>query len=337
MANVLKRIQWGLENPAAHGTPVATDAMLLGEHPRLRPDRKPTLIEEAIPYRSMGFQHRTDTILVRDTLNFPNAYYQLIPYLFSMALKGNVTPVEQTGGEGDYLWDHTPSETATNAIDSGSLQVGDELQAYLSAYMMIERIKITGNISQDGGVSPVVISVDYFADGWAAGAFSGGVAVPSVERINAKLARLYIDNTWAGVGSTELVNSIRAFDIEIIPGVHPNSEGAATKKFTVHDEGNLKTNMALTLKRSSDSDGLWDDFVTGDVLQVARLQILGSQIGAGEVSTLTIDIGGELTEPVPLADDLLGTGLDTFLIEGRLDITGAKQLQATCITDLTAI
>lgn len=334
MANVLKKIQVGLES--TKGTPVAATAILLGEHPTIPTDRRPQRVVEDTPYRGEAIRHRTDTILVSDSLRFPNAYYQLIPWLFSVGLKGNVTPAEQTPAQSDYLWDHSPSETASNSPDSLTLELGDELQAYEIEYVQIERIRISGNIPQDGGVAPVSIEVDYYGRQVTPTTFTGALSVPANERINAKLARAYIDTSWAGVGGTELAG-LRRFEIEIMTGLHPDSSGSADKTFTSGEEGRLGAMMTLFFKRSSSTDTLFDNFQTGDQLKVGRLEITGSQIGTGETHTLTIDVGGELSEVIPLSEDDRGTGLDAVMIESHVDPTGQKQVQASVITNVASL
>jgi len=331
------KIQWGKENPAARGTAVAADTMFLaGAHPPIAPDRTVEFIEDDIGVRVKSARARVDQYLVKDSLSFAHAYYQLLPILYSMSLKGNVTPAEQTSGENDQLWDHSPSLTATNSIDSGTLELGDDTEQYEREYMMIERLRIAGIIAQGAESSPQSIDVDYFARQTSISAFTTGVSVPTTEEINAKLTRFYLDTTWAGVGGTEKTGLVRSYDIEIMTGLHHKFMGGVNKFFDVHGEGKIEVLVTLILEGNTDADAIYDAYLA-KTLQVLEFNTSGGSIGGGDNHQQIIQVGGFWERVVPLAEDSEGNNLHEALLRGIYDITGADMLNATVKTDVASI
>lgn len=333
----LTKLQWGKET--AHGTAVAADTILLiGEIPQVTPDRDPVMIQDDAGVRSDSVRAsaRIDNLLVKDSFTVPDAYFQILPILFSMGIKGGVTPAEQTSSQNDMLWTHTPSQTATNAPDSGTIEIGDDIQAYEAEYMMIERINIAGVISQDLAPSPVVITVDWFGRQWTPAAFTGALTIPTTEEINAKLTRFFVDTSFAGLGGTEKTGLLRSFDIDILTGLHPKSQGGVNKYFDVHGEGKLKVISNLVLEGNSDAAAIkvLSDAGTKSFIQYSNT---GSQIGSGDSQNLTIGVGGFWKTVIPLSANADGNNLHSAVHEGTYDITGAQQFTALVTTNVASI
>jgi hypothetical protein len=331
------KIQWGKETTGAQGTAVAADTILMaGIHPPVAPDRVPEFIEDDFGVRVRSARSRTDQFLVRDSLSFGHAYYQLLPILYSMSLKGSVTPAEQTSGESDYLWDHSPSLVATNNIDSGTIELGDDVEQYEREYMMIERLRIAGVVSQGIESSPQSIEVDYFARQNTAADFTAALTIPTTEQINAKLTRFYLDTSWAGVGGTEKTGLLRSYDVEILTGLHPKFMGGANQYFDTHGEGFIEVLATFVFEGNSDADAIFDAFNLGS-LAVIELNTSGAQIGAGGNHQQILQFGGKWERVVPLGEVVEGNNLHQALLHGTYDITGADLLNATVKTNVASI
>lgn len=333
------KMQWGKETTGANGTAVAGDTILMmGIHPPISPDRVPEFIEDDIGVRVKSTRSRVDQFLVRDTISFAHAYYQLFPILYSMSLKGAVTPVEQTSGEADWLWTHSPSLTAGNTPDSGSLELGDDTEQFVREYMMIERIRIQGSIAQGAEASPQVVEIDYFArqDAVIATGFATGITIPSTEEVNAKLTRFFLDTTWAGVGGTEKTGLVRSYDVEILTGLHPKFMGGVNKFFDVHGEGFIEVLATFIFEGNSDADAIFDAF-KAESLAVIELNTSGGQIGAGDNHQQILQFGGKWESVIPLAERSEGNNLHQALLHGTYDITGAEILNATVKTNVASI
>ena len=335
----LSKMQIGVEGTGTPGTAVAADTILLGEHQPIKPDRKPVMIQDNIGVRSQFNRSRIDQYAVSDTLRFPHAYYQLLPLLFSLSLKGQVTPTEQSSGVGDYLWTHTPSLTAGNTLNSATLELGDDTQAYEAEYLQIERLRISSAINQGMDASPVSIEADYYARQWTPTTFTGALSLPSHAEINGKLAQYYRYSAWSAVGdSTEASSGMRGFDLQLMPGAHPKFFGSTTKTFTTHGQGFIDATLALSLEGDATADAIYD-LMQAKTYSVVRLEILGPQIGAGEVHSLKVDIGGVWQDVIPLGENDRGNNVHTAILQSEYDMDGggAKQIQVVVSTNVTAI
>jgi hypothetical protein len=317
----------------------ATKQFIGGEVSAITSDRKPRVVEENIGVRASGSRMVHDQLLVSESLNISEGYFQCLPALFGCGLKGGVTATETTGGQGDYLWDFTPSLVSgvANAPDSLTIEKGDDTQAFECEYTMFERIKISGSVAQGADAAAVSIEAQYFARQWTSTTFTGAISIPAVTPMNAKLARFYLDTSWANVGTTEKTNILRKFDIDILTGVHPAFSGSAYKYFNKHKEGLISAQMSLTIEGDSDANAINTLFRTDpQALAVACIKINGPQIGTGTSHNLTLAVGGMFEDVTALAENDRGNNLHTFVVNSLYDATGAKSVYSRVTTNSNA-
>jgi hypothetical protein len=337
---VLGYNQYGLE--AAHGTAVAADTKLLVNVTLPEDDRM-----VHIPEVDMGV--RTNKLLsaavvrrlVADGLGIEDqdgAYFQLFPILLSCCLDGGVSPAEQTPAAGDYLWTFATDQTGAEALDSMTLEATDNVQAYEIPYVMLRSMTITGDCIS----GEVHVSCDGFGQFVDQTTVTGGVAIPSVEMCVGKLSRIYIDDTWAGLGGTELTNSLINWSVTINGGGHPKFWGSANRYYTSHQQGAVTGEATFTFERNSSvaTEELKYRPAAGGVTRDDRfieLTVTGTQIGAGDNHTLKIDLAGQWTAWAPLSAEEEGNSLDTATFTVGYDTTGTQGLQVLVTTDVSAI
>lgn len=329
--STLRKIQYGKET--THGTAVPATRILPASVPPIKADRKPTYPREDVGVLADAVRSYISGVLVQDSIKWDTAYYQLLPLIFSCGIKGGLTPAEQTTGQHDYLWAHTPSMDGTsNAQNSLTLERGDNGFMVESEYVMFDDIKIGGEISQEGGDSSVTLEASYFGRQNTVTSFTDGLSIPALTPINAKLARLFVDSAWADVGETELTSTLRTFDLEIITGLHPKFHGSGNLYFDTHGEGPMSVMSAFVFEGNANAASIYTAHLN-QTLQVARLLIEGPAIGAGKKHTLQIDFSGTWEEVIPLSSESNGNNLWAATLHGFYDVTGAKLLDAQVITD----
>ncbi len=333
------KVQYGLES--VNGTAVAADTMLLCRAPIPESDR-----QVHIPQVDMGV--RSDMLLsaavVRKVLaegitieDQDGAYFQMLPVLLSMALK-NITQAEQNGGEADWLWTAAAPQTGAETLDSVTLEVGDDSQAYEIAYCLAQSL----NFKIDCVSGEVHVSADCFGDQVTLTTITGGLSIPSsVEMMVGGLARLYIDDTWAGLGGTEFAASLINADITIECGGHPKFFGSAQRKMDSHGQSAIRAIAKLTLERNAAvvAEELNYRPASGHAVteRFVRLALSGTQIGAGDVQNLTIDLAGVWTAWGSLGAELDGNTQDVVTLTGGYDITGAQGVSVAVTTDVASI
>jgi len=328
------QVQYGKENPAAMGTPVAATQMFIGQMPAIKTDRKPTYPKEHFGARSDSFRSVIHQFLYQNTLSTEHGAFQHLPLLGS-ALKGAVTAAEQTAGQQDYLWAQTPSMVAANNPDAFTLRMGDDVQAHISEYCMFERIHISGQVTQGMDASPVRLESDFFGRQLAEGDFTASLTPRDLEPLNAKLARVYLDSAWADVGETELANLLRTFDIEILTGVHPNFAGSTAQTFNRHSEGIIAVMGTFGIEGGSEAVDIFAD-QQANKFSVVRLTIEGAQIGTGDNNLFTLDFGGTFEDASPINSNDRGDNLAQFVLHDYYDKVSGLKLQWNVTTDINA-
>jgi hypothetical protein len=335
MSTILGKVQIGKET--VRGTGVAATVMVPIVQKPLPVDRKvkainfDTGMNVDVTHRSM--QGR----LVEDTLQWDDGYFQILPHLFSGLLKGGVTPVEQTADQDDWLWEHEPAlDDTDNAQDSFTIERGDNIQAVEHNYSMFKRFKISGQINQEGGDSPVSIEVDYFARENVNSSFTAGLDPLEPIFLNAKLARVYLDALWADVGETELTGLLRSFELEILSGLHPTFNGGAVETFGAHEQGPMSAILNLTLVRGTTTEALRAAI---NEFRAARLTITGPKIGTGVNQLVSFDLGGYIEDVVAMAQNTnnKNANLDTVVLHGQYDATSGKLIVPSVITNVASI
>lgn len=332
-SNFFKKVQYGKETTA--GTPVAATRLWVGASIPLKTDRKPVYPKEVFGVRADSLRSVVHQYLYQNTLSVEHGAFQHLPFLFGCGIKGGVTAAPVTSGKTDYLWTHTPSLTAANSPDAATIEMGDDVQAWEVEYCQFSRIKISGKVSQGQEASPVSIEADFYGRQLTTTTFTGSLTAPSLEPLNAKMAKLYLDTSWAGVGGTELANALRTFDIEIITGLHPVFNGSAVKTFHRGVEGIISATAVFTVEGGAAANAIFAA-QQAQSLVVARLELTGALIPTATEHSLKIDIGGTYEDADPLNSEDRGDNLSTFSLTGKYDTTGAKLLQLATVTDINA-
>jgi len=94
--------------------------------------------------------------------------------------------------------------------------------------------------------------------------------------------------------------------------------------------------LTLTLKRGAVTEAL--RAATGE-FRVCRLDFNGPVIGTGEAMLARFDLGGYIEDVVSMAsvDRTKGANLDTVILHGMYDATGAKLFSPSVICNVASI
>ena len=334
----LSLCQYGLES--THGTAVPADTKLAMWATMPESDREIHIPQVVQGVRTPGLLDSAHTrrLLAEFSLEDQDgAYFEVFPLLFSALIDGNISAAEQNGGEGDYKWDFTDKQTGAEDVDSFTLEMADDTDAYEVAYCLIKSVNITGDCSS----GEVHVSAEVFGDEFVQTTVTGSLSLPTtVELCNAKLARLYVDSSWANLGNTELVG-LRTFDITLNGGVHPKHYGAANRKFDSHGQNEVGGTASFVLERTSSvaTEELNFRPASGHAVtsRFIRLTITGDQIGAGDNQTLQIDLAGVWTAWQPISAEIDGNNVDAPTLTLGYDATGAHALALSVTTTINAI
>lgn len=321
--------QYGKE--ATKGTAVPATRIRVGQAPRILTDSKVEFINEQFNTRMASRRAHVYERLYTNTISIANAGFQQMVLPLMTGLKGGITGSEVTPSQSDFLWTFTPSLTATNAPEAFTLQLGDDEQFWRVPYCMTDRISLKGSVAQDGGSAPISLEQSFFGRYIEETTVTAGQSLELSTPMNAKLAQIYIDTTWAGVGGTEYTDALTDFGVEIMTGIHPVFRGSATNYFNAHREGLLDFTATFTVDTAL-RDELFSSQQAGD-LQIVRLIVTGPVIGTGTPHKLTLDMGGRWEDVIARDSSDRGDNLSTLGLRATYDDTGAKGLQCLLTTN----
>jgi hypothetical protein len=327
------KVQYGKETFGTKGTSVAATKKFLGSF-NVPEDISPVYPDYNLSVRAKAAEsHILQYLADGISLSVENGYFQVLPMMLSTSLKGAVTATEVTGGQGDYLWDFTPSMTAAgDTLDACTIEFGDDDQEYESEYCIGKSFNVKGAL---GGNSPVSLGWEGFGRQVVKSTFTGALTNPVVEPIVANMARLYIDPSWATLGATEKTNILRDFDFTLMNGVHPKFMGNS-KTFTKHGEAYFEAMLTLTLEGGAEAIALYDLYRTRG-RKAVQLKILGSVIGAGTAHSLIINLFADVEKAVPLSGDADGNSLYQIAFHGVYDPVSANMVSVKVTTNSNSI
>jgi hypothetical protein len=341
----LTRIQAGVET--VNGTAVAADTILLCSATFPAEDRMVHLPNPDIGVRGRGLVG-TATVLKAHaqggTLeDADGAYFELFPLLLSACAKGNVTAVEQTTGAGDYLWTFAPPQTGAETLDTFTLELGADDPAAATvgseiAYCLIPQLTITGDCIS----GEVHVSATYDGAEIVPTTVTAGLSIPTTEFCVGRLSRIYIDDTWAALGGSEIANSLINWSITINGGAHHKFFGGTTRAPNLHQQGDIYGTANFTFERNAAVRTEMQKYRAGAATytqddRYISLQVTGDQIGAGDNQTLRLDMAGYWTDWQLQSGVSNGNSHDSATFEMAYDGTGTQNFQALVTTTISAI
>lgn len=298
-----RKIQYGKETNK--GTAVAATKVWPGAI-QVPVDRVPVFPEITSGRRSRSSLGIIPQLLVDGwTLTADPCPFNLLPAIFSMALKGGVTASEVTPGQADYLWDFTPNLVASNSQNAFTIEFGDDTQAYEMEYSMARSVKIEGKLGENGGVAA---TVEGFARQITPTTFTSSLSPLAYEYMLANMSQIYIDSVWADLGKTIKAALVQEFSFEILTGLHPKFLADGAKTFSSHGEGYIDCMATFVLEGGALADAIWDDFQAG-TKRAIQFKVQGSKIGTGTNYSLIINMYGQWESVIPLSSEKNGNNL----------------------------
>lgn len=326
----LSIIQLGKE--AVHGTVVPTTTRWIGEaivapnEPRIMPAiANGRLIKNKAP-GTVGMQE------TKVTLKADLTFEQLL-HVLHMSLAGGITPTGTTA----KTWAFAPTFLADPAVNSFSLQYRktDGVTNWDEGvgFLMANFFEIQGAFGADAQ-----ITVDCFGRAVDTSvALTAAVAVPSVNFVPTSLFKLYIDDAFAGLGSTLISDALTGFKFRFDSMMQPKQYIQGRKDFS---SASLKAaNWEL------DPDFEWNAQIENeqakaraDALRFVRLEAIGPLISGTDFYKITIDMVCQWDQgSFDVNGDNKGNDKTTPKLIQAYDSVGPLGFRITCVNTLAAL
>jgi len=308
----LRRIQIGKET--TFGSDHAATARLIGRLD-MSPDYKMYRPDDTETGRLSSFE-RSDIVGTMAKMSFESdANYEQLAYLLGMSIIGGVTP---TGGGSPYSWAFTPNLSTINAPDTYTFEYGDDHQAYQSTGCFAKSLELSGQIDD-----VVKVKADIVGQAVAAISFTDSLANPTaLNPVKADMGKLYIDSSWANLGSTAKENTLVDFSWKISEGIKPIKKLDGSLAYADRVETKRHIELDMTLGHNSVYDTLLTAFLAQSKVFV-QLKFTGPAITGG-TDILVLNGCYVLDNPDSLNDQ---EGQDTVKVKlvSIYDPTGDKE------------
>ena len=292
----LRKILVGKEANDARGTAVTPTAFLVGTL-GFRENLELFMPDEYETGRLASYE-RSQIIAKEASLPFEaDANYEQLQYLLEMAIKQTSTGNGRATASGRTTWTYAPSYTGSNNPSSFTFEYGDDVGQFRSTYVSCRNLELSGQV---GDV--VKVNADLFGRAVEKlNAFSASnVAPPDRESIKMGNSELYIDDTWAAVGTTKKVSTLIDFSYKFATGFNPMRYSDNRLDFSDITEAKRHVELEMTVGFNTDAIALFDAFLA-QTQKVVELRFTGSNIGSNP-KTLKLQAGGNVTEFEPLGE-----------------------------------
>ena len=290
---VFRKIQIGPEGANARGVLIPATRKLLGT---LQVTPQTTWFRPEDERNSLAMHSRQVKVLESSEVRWegPATYDQIIHFL-SMGL-GTAAITTPGGGPLRRLWDFTQALTSAPNPRTYSIEYGDNTQAFKIPFAFVSTLAFTINLNE-----VVQMNADIMGRAAEKGAFTAVAGEPSVVEAVANKAKLWIDGTWAGLGTTLRDALISSATINITTGFTPVKYMDGRLDFSNISFQKRMMKMELDLIMGANAIVEYDAFKDG-TSRAIRLEIDGPEIESGNGHRLTFDCFGKYDAAPQLFD-----------------------------------
>lgn len=244
--DALSSYQVGINSPSAHGTLVAATAKLAV--PRIDFDESGVVHRPQLARGVLVRNRGNEVVTARGTIwtisDCPLNYEQLQLWL-AISVTGAVTAV---GAIAPYTWTYTRSLTADPAPDSLTLErrVSDFSSNVDHEWGYAMARKLTFRYAEN---EPLRQAIEGFARRVQSSTHTASLSMPTPEIAPSALAKLYINDAWASIGTTQVASQIIGAEWEFNTGFTPKmtADGRTDLDFTLHIVNANEVSMRLSL------------------------------------------------------------------------------------------
>ena len=271
-----------------------------------------------------------------------NMYDRLAVFLFNMAIRGNVTPTQPDNINEPlhYLWTLEPSLTGTgntpdetNGIETFTIEYGDNVQHYETEFTFATKIEITGEPGELCTFSATIMGRQSTES-----TQTPALSAPTVVYFPFNLAKIYIDTSYANLGTTQKTDMLKGFTWTLETMFTGRYTADGNFYFTALNEEKKAAQLELTYIRSTADSETAKDIWESQATTFIRIEMNGeTEMDAGQANPPYIRLDGayKYTE-WPVTDDEDGTSIVSVTAETFYDTTSSKQFGVLIGTTMAA-
>jgi len=257
----------------------------------------------------------------------PLTYEQSI-FLLNMAVKGAVAGVEADEG---YIWTYAPNYTSVNTPDTLSLEVGDDIEQYDVPFVFCKDLELSFAMNDVWKFRAGLLGrpMVHLADGFTA------ILPSTVEEVLGSKTRLWIDSSWANIGTTEIASTLISGNVRLNTGFVEAKYGSADLYFTTITEKKRSLELNLTCAFNSSVAAQLANFV-GGTRKFFQIKSTGSIITSNTNRSLAIQLSGCIDSWDKLGERD-GEDVVALKVTSEYDQTGTKEMAVVVANNVAAL
>lgn len=219
------------------------------------------------------------------------ATFEQLPAIFDSGVK-TVAGVADGGGSG-YAYTYALPTTSANTIKTRTWEGGDDAGAEVMEYCFVTDFKLTGKYNE-----ALMLSADWVGRQVAVQAFTGSVAIPTLDVIPFNTGILYIDATSTFPATTAKSNTLLSVEFGGKTGFVPYPAASGALYFNA--EKQVKPELELKIVFEHDATSVAEKAAwRAQTKRAIRLKWTGTALGTGatyDYKTLILDLVGVWTK-----------------------------------------
>jgi hypothetical protein len=321
-------IQLGRELTTAQGTAVVATTVWSGEAASLEDLRTVTMVTEHKGRMTPSNRQIQPRLLAGITIPQCRATYEQIQHVFEAGLQ---TATGAGCGSG-YLYTYTVPTTTVASIRTYTIEAGDVTQSQEMEFGHVESFTLSG-----ASGAPVQISSVWRGRQITSSAKTASQIVPAVnDPIYFGNGKLYINDTFASLGTTQKTATLLGFKLDVKTGLTPRFTADGALYFTALGQTGASGTLDLTLEYDATAVAEEVTFAAGTARYV-RLEFNGTALQTssapwstkalridaygkwGKKTTLDSQDGNDtITTTLTLCDDQTNGAMLTFYLVNSL-------------------
>ena len=337
MVTGLRKIQ--LRREATRGTAVVTAMDQLFGRMTLTPTLNLYMPDDE-ERNSLALLHRRSEVGQQAALKYEGSLtFEQVINLLAMGIQGATADAgtglitTPTGGINTRDWTYEPTLTALMAPNSYTIQYGDNQQAYQCAFVMASELEFVYAMGE-----PVMVSAELFGRYPSKVSFGASPTILTLEDAISQKTKIYADTTWAGLGTTQISDTLIAATVRIPTGIGPTRYADGSLDFSGYTEQKWAAEVDLTFKHNTSGVAEYDKYAAvGGTLTFIRLETTGALIEGALNKLFRLDLALRYTEAPELFGDQDGENVVRLVGKTFQDPTAVRQFRALVRNSQTAL
>ncbi|MDY6834336.1 MAG: hypothetical protein SVY53_05990 [Chloroflexota bacterium] len=326
MTATLRKAQIGKET--THGDSVAATTRLLGKFTHKEVPEFDE-VEEHTGMLSKHIRAATKTGTIAEIGREGTFTFEQAPYFLGMCIKGGVVG-EQVDASAAYRWAYERNLSGVNDPDSYTWEIGNAVQAFKTKFGLGKSLEV-------GGVSNKLLTLkcDMFGQDFSKCNFTPALSLPVVEDAVTRKTGLYLDDTAAALGTTQVSSTLLDFNWKLDTGMIPDDCCDGELWFTDFTEVSTMITLEMTFKFNNGANLEYEKYYDKQP-RFMRLITQGSEIEPGYAKSIKLDACFDYRDWGALEED---NGRDTVKIkmESLYDPTWGKEWLIEVVNALSTL